>query len=133
MAVFKPFKAIRPRSEHVKAVASRPYDVLNSEEARIESSGNNLSFLHVVKPEIDLPKDTDPYSNEVYEKGKENLVSLRSSGVLIQDDNASYYIYRLTMEGRSQIGLVGCCFLKSILKVLLKNMSLLVLQKKMIE
>ena len=124
MAVFKPFKAIRPRSEHVKAVASRPYDVLNSEEARIESSGNNLSFLHVVKPEIDLPKDTDPYSNEVYEKGKENLVSLRSSGVLIQDDNASYYIYRLTMEGRSQIGLVGCCFFEEYFEGIIKKHEL---------
>ena len=74
MAVFKPFRAIRPSSEHVKAVASRPYDVLNSMEAREEASGNSFSFLHVVKPEIDLPEDIDPYSNEVYKKGRENFI-----------------------------------------------------------
>ena len=110
MAVFKPFKAIRPSPEHVKDVASRPYDVLDSDEAREESSGNNLSFLHVVKPEIDLPVDTNPYSSEVYEKGRVNFNKLRSSGVLMQDEDASFYIYRITMDGRSQIGLVGCCY-----------------------
>ncbi|MBT3666443.1 MAG: DUF1015 domain-containing protein [Opitutae bacterium] len=124
MAVFKPFKAIRPCSDHVKAVASRPYDVLDTDEARVESSGNHLSFLHIVKPEIDLPKDTNPYSNEVYEKGKENFNNLRSSGVFIQDDNASFYIYRLTMEGRSQIGLVGCCFFEEYFEGIIKKHEL---------
>ena len=81
MAVFKPFKAIRPSSDHVKSVASRPYDVLNSDEARKEVEGNDLSFLHVVKPEIDLPKDVDPYSDVVYEKGKENFHNFMSRGM----------------------------------------------------
>ena len=110
MAVFKPFKGIRPTASRVKDVASRPYDVLNSEEARMEARGNDLSFLHVVKPEIDLPKETNPYSAEVYNKGKENFKNLLSNGILFKDENPSYYIYRLTMDGRSQTGLVGCCF-----------------------
>ena len=124
MAVFKPFKAIRPSSEHVKAVASRPYDVLDSDEAREESKGNNLSFLHVVKPEIDLPLETNPYSNEVYEKGRVNFNNLRSSGVLIQDEDSSYYIYRITMEGRSQIGLVGCCYFEEYFEGIIKKHEL---------
>lgn len=124
MAVFKPFKAIRPSSEHVKAVASRPYDVLDSAEAREEVRGNNLSFLHVVKPEIDLPHDTNPYSEAVYEKGKKNFQHLRTSGVLIQDDDRSFYIYRLTMRGRSQIGLVGCCFFEEYYEGVIKKHEL---------
>ena len=124
MAVFKPFKAIRPSSEHVKAVASRPYDVLDSDEAREESKGNNLSFLHVVKPEIDLPLETNPYSKEVYEKGRDNFNNLRSSGVLIQDEAASFYIYRITMEGRSQIGLVGCCYFEEYFEGIIKKHEL---------
>lgn len=124
MAVFKPFKAIRPSPEHVKAVASRPYDVLNSDEARVESYGNNLSFLHVVKPEIDLPLDTNPYASEVYEKGRENFNKLRSSGVLMQDEDASFYIYRITMDGRSQIGLVGCCYFEEYFEGIIKKHEL---------
>ena len=124
MAVFKPFKAIRPSPEHVKVVASRPYDVLDSDEAREESYGNNLSFLHVVKPEIDLPLDTNPYSSEVYEKGRENFNMLRSSGVLMQDEDASFYIYRITMGGRSQIGLVGCCYFEEYVEGILKKHEL---------
>ena len=124
MAVFKPFKAIRPSPEHVKDVASRPYDVLDSDEAREESSGNNLSFLHVVKPEIDLPVDTNPYSSEVYEKGRVNFNKLRSSGVLMQDEDASFYIYRITMDGRSQIGLVGCCYFEEYFEGIIKKHEL---------
>ena len=73
MSVFKPFKAYRPSPEYAKEVASKPYDVLNSKEARIEAEGHEMSFLHVVKPEIDLPEDVDPYSHEVYLKGKANF------------------------------------------------------------
>lgn len=124
MAVFKPFKAIRPSPEHVQEVASRPYDVLDSDEAREESFGNNLSFLHVVKPEIDLPLDTNPYSSEVYEKGRENFNKLRSSGVLMQDEDASFYIYRITMNGRSQIGLVGCCYFEEYFEGIIKKHEL---------
>jgi uncharacterized protein (DUF1015 family) len=124
MAVFKPFKGIRPTASSVKDVASRPYDVLNSEEARMEARGNDLSFLHVVKPEIDLPKETNPYSAEVYNKGKENFKNLLSNGILFKDENPSYYIYRLTMDGRSQTGLVGCCFFEEYFQGTIKKHEL---------
>ena len=124
MAVFKPFRAIRPSSEHVKAVASKPYDVLNSLEAREEASGNSFSFLHVVKPEIDLPEDIDPYSSVVYRKGRENFNDLRQRGVLLQDSDSSFYIYRLTMDGRSQTGLVGCCFFEEYFEGIIKKHEL---------
>ena len=130
MAVFKPFKAIRPSSDHVKSVASRPYDVLNSDEARKEVEGNDLSFLHVVKPEIDLPKDVDPYSDVVYEKGKENFHNFMSLGILAQDSDSSFYIYRLTMDGRSQTGLVGCCFFEEYFDEIIKKHELTRLVKE---
>ena len=124
MAVFKPFRAIRPGADHVKGVASRPYDVLNSNEARHEAEGNDLSFLHVVKPEIDLPVDTDPYSDAVYEKGNVNFQDLISRGILNQDPDSSFYIYRLTMDGRSQTGLVGCCFFEEYFDGIIKKHEL---------
>jgi len=106
MANIKPFKALRPQQSVAAQVASRPYDVLNSEEARTEAAGNPLSFLHITKAEIDLPADTDTHSQAVYEKAKENLGSFRSNGTLIQEEMPCYYIYRLIMNGRSQTGLV---------------------------
>ena len=109
MAIFKPFKAFRPQGSLAQAVASKPYDVLNSAEAKKEAEGNAHSFLRVIKPEIDLPEGTNPYSDEVYEKGRENFLKLCRDGVLSQDSTPSYYLYRLTMNGRSQTGLVGCC------------------------
>jgi uncharacterized protein (DUF1015 family) len=109
MATFKPFKALRPKPEFAKDIASRPYDVLNAAEAKDEAKGNNLSFLRVIKPEIELPEEIDPYDQKVYEKGLENLKKLSSKGYLIKEQKASYYVYRLTMEGREQTGIVGCC------------------------
>ena len=109
MATFRPFRGIRPLSDNVAAVASRPYDVLNSDEARVEAGGNPLSFLHVVKPEIDLPTDVDPYGDEVYAKGRENFGRMLKEGHVKRDEEPSYYLYRLTMDGRSQTGVVGCC------------------------
>jgi len=109
MAIFKPFKAFRPQGSLAQAVASKPYDVLNSAEAKKEAEGNAHSFLRVIKPEIELPEGTNPYSDEVYEKGKGNFLKLCRDGVLSQDSTPSYYLYRLTMNGRSQTGLVGCC------------------------
>ncbi len=109
MAIFKPFKAFRPQGSLAQAVASKPYDVLNSAEAKKEAEGNAHSFLRVIKPEIELPEGTNPYSDEVYEKGRENFLKLCRDGVLSQDSTPSYYLYRLTMNGRSQTGLVGCC------------------------
>ncbi|MFH1322172.1 MAG: DUF1015 family protein [Bacteroidota bacterium] len=108
MAVIKPFKGIRPVMDKAHLVASRPYDVLNSEEARIEAKGNPWSFLHVVKPEIDLPKDTDLYDPAIYNKAKENFERLLKDEVFIQDDNEHLYIYAQTMNGKTQYGLVGC-------------------------
>ncbi len=109
MAVFKPFRAFRPAQDKAKSVASRPYDVLNSNEARIEAEGNPFSFLHVIKPEIGLSEKTNPYSDEVYLKGAEVYNKFKRDGVLIQDHSPSFYIYRLTMDGRTQTGIVGCC------------------------
>ena len=115
MAIFKPFKAFRPQSSIAQAVASKPYGVLDSSEAKAEAEGNPHSFLRVIKPEIELSEETDPYSEEVYEKGRENFLKLRKEGVFKQDSTPSYYLYRLTMNGRSQTGLVGCCELSGIL------------------
>ena len=109
MATFKPFKALRPKPEFAKDIASRPYDVLNAAEAKDEAEGNNLSFLRVIKPEIELPEEIDPYDQKVYDRGLENLKKLFSKGYLIKEQKASYYVYRLTMEGREQTGIVGCC------------------------
>ena len=109
MAIFKPFKGIRPLSSDAHLVASRPYDVLSSSEARIEAEKNNLSFLHVIKPEIGLPSETNPYSEEVYKKGAEVYNNFKERGILSQDAMPSFYIYRLTMNGRTQTGIVGCC------------------------
>ncbi len=108
MITIKPFKGFRPVRDKVPQVASRPYDVLNTEEARAEASENPYSFLHVVKPEIDLPEDTDPYSMEVYEKGRDNFRKLCDEGVFFQDKDDYIYIYRLTMGDHVQNGIVAC-------------------------
>ena len=89
-------------------IASRPYDVLNSDEARQESEGNQYSFLHVVKPEIDLSLDTDHYDPLVYETGKKNLLKLIKDRIFIQDEKPCYYIYAQSLWGKTQYGLVGC-------------------------
>lgn len=108
MAVFRPFKAYRPKPEFAQEVAAKPYDVLNSEEARKEAEGHPNSFLHVGKPEIDLDPSIDIHSAEVYQKGKENLHALIERGVLVEDPEAYLYVYAQTMDGRTQYGLVGC-------------------------
>lgn len=108
MAIIKPFKAYRPKKDIAKQVASRPYDVLNSQEAFVEADGNPYSFLHVTKSEIDLPKNIDIHSNEVYQKAKSNLEKFITDGLLIQDTKPCYYIYAQTMWGKTQYGLVGC-------------------------
>ena len=109
MAIFRPFRGIRPVPDEVAAVAARPYDVLDSAEACEEAAGNPLSFLRVVKPEIELPAETDPYSEEVYAKGRENFLTMVEEGTMFRDDTPSFYLYRLTMNGRSQTGVMGCC------------------------
>lgn len=107
MAIIKPFKGWRPAKELSEKVASRPYDVLNSEEARIEAEGNTVSFLHVCKPEIDLPEDIDHYADAVYAKAVENWKQFMNDGTFTQDADACLYVYQQIMNGHKQIGLVA--------------------------
>lgn len=108
MAIFRPFKAVRPVPEFASKVAALPYDVMNSAEAAEMVKGNPYSFLHVDKAEIDLPEGTDLYSEKVYLKARENMDKLVSDGICKQDEEPKFYIYRQIMNGRSQTGLVGC-------------------------
>lgn len=107
MAIVNPFKALRPQPQFAPKVASRPYDVLNSLEAKIEARGNPHSFLHITKAEIDLPEKTDVHSKDVYDQAKQNLTAFIQRGVLFREDKSCFYIYQLIMNGRSQTGLVG--------------------------
>ncbi|MDF2190734.1 DUF1015 family protein [Paraflavitalea sp. CAU 1676] len=107
MASIQPFKAVRPQPEQASQVASRPYDVLNSKEAREEAAGNASSFLHITKSEIDLPENIDIHTPAVYEKAKENLDAFIQKGILFREEKPCYYIYQLVMNGRSQTGLVA--------------------------
>ena len=106
MITISPFAALRPEVALAKAVASRPYDVLSSKEARTEAQGNPNTFLHITKSEIDLPESFDVHSPEVYEKAKENLAAFMSRNILFQESKPCYYIYELTMNGTAQVGLV---------------------------
>ncbi|GAB2838183.1 DUF1015 domain-containing protein [Ferruginibacter profundus] len=106
MVTIAPFKALRPEAQLAKQVASRPYDVLSSKEAKIEAQGNPASFLHITKSEIDLPETTDIHSQEVYLKAKENLDAFASRNILFRESKPCYYIYQLIMNGKSQTGLV---------------------------
>jgi uncharacterized protein (DUF1015 family) len=99
---------LRPPEEIAHLVASRPYDVLNSEEAREEAKGNEYSLLHIIKPEIDLPADVDVHDPKVYEKARENFTAFREKSWLVQDRNECLYIYGQTMWGKTQYGIVGC-------------------------
>lgn len=106
MAKIKPFKGVRPPRELVTEVASRPYDVLNSEEARIEADGNPKSLYHIIKPEIDFAPGTDEHDPCVYDKAVENFNAFQNNGWLLQDEKEHYYIYAQTMNGRTQYGIV---------------------------
>ena len=108
MAIIHPFKAWRPKSDKVKEIACVPYDVINTEEARELADGLPDSYLHVIRPEIDLPEDIDIYDDRVYEQGAKNLQAMMSDGRLVQEDTPSLYVYRLTMDGRDQTGLFTC-------------------------
>lgn len=124
MAVLKAFKGLRPPKEIVKHLASRPYDVLNSEEAREEAKGNEYSLLHIIKPEIDLPVDIDHYAQEVYDKARDNFEMFRKKGWLVPDDEAYLYIYAQTMNGKTQYGLVGCAAVDDYLNNVIKKHEL---------
>ena len=108
MISISPFKALRPEAQFAKQVASRPYDVLSSKEAKVEAEGNPFSFLHITKSEIDLPVIIDIHSKEVYSKAKENLDAFISRPVLFNESKPCYYIYQLVMNDKSQTGLVCC-------------------------
>ena len=124
MVKIKEFRGLRPVAEMVEDVASPPYDVINSKEARDMVRGKPHSFLHVVKPEIDLPEDISPYDEEVYQKGKENLDRLITDGVLIQDTLPAFYFYRLIMGGITQIGLVASASIEDYENDLIKKHEL---------
>ncbi len=106
MATVKPFRGLRPPRDLVTEVASRPYDVLNSEEARNEAAGNPKSLYHIIKPEIDFEPGTDEHDSRVYDKAVENFKMFQQNGWLVQDDDEHYYIYAQTMDGRTQYGIV---------------------------
>ncbi len=106
MARIKPFKGVRPPKQFVEEVASRPYDVLNSEEARKEAEGNEKSLYHIIKPEIDFEIGFDEHDPAVYDKAVENFKKFQNNGWLVQDDKENYYIYAQTMNGRTQYGFV---------------------------
>lgn len=121
MISIQPFKALRPQAQLAKKVASRPYDVLNSKEAKIEAQGNPSSFLHITKSEIDLPETVDVHSKKVYEKAKENLEAFISRDILFRENKACYYIYQLVMNGKKQTGLVCGSSVKDYEKDLIKK------------
>ncbi len=124
MSTFLPFRAFRPIKEKAKQVASRPYDVLSSEEAREESRDNPYSFYHVIKPEINFPESHDPYAPEIYQKGKENFDKLVRDGILIRDITDQFYVYQLNLNGHEQTGLVGCCSIEDYFKNVIKKHEL---------
>ena len=109
MATIRPFNALRPAAEHAAEVAAVPYDVVNTDEARALASGNPLSFLHVSRPEIDLPAGTPIYSDEVYAKAADNFDALKRECPLQSEETPSLYLYRLIMGNQEQIGVVACC------------------------
>lgn len=128
MVTITPFKALRPEAQYAKLVASKPYDVLSSKEAKVEAQGNPYSFLHITKSEIDLPENTDPYSQKVYGKAKENLEAFISRNVLFKENKPCYYIYQLAMPDRQnkgndhiQTGIVCCSSLDDYEKGLIKK------------
>src|SRR6188768_1709647 len=108
MALLYPFRALRPMPANAAAVSSVPYDVVNTEEARELAAGNPLSFLHVTRPEIDLPPGVDPYSSAVYQRGRENLEQLRRTAPLAVEQSPALYLYRLKMGAHEQTGVAGC-------------------------
>lgn len=121
MAVFRGFKAFRPSKENQALIPALPYDVMNSDEAREMVKDNPLSFLHIDKAEIDLPIGTDLYDMSVYRKAKENLIALENNGDLIQDNEPCLYIYKQIMNGRGQVGIVGCASIDDYINNVIKK------------
>ena len=124
MAILKAFKGLRPPREIVQELASRPYDVLNSEEARTEAKGNPYSLLHIIKPEIDLSPNLDIHSQPVYDKARENFQLFQKNGWLVQDEKDLLYIYAQTMNGKTQYGIVGCASVDDYMNGIIKKHEL---------
>ena len=124
MATIKPFKGLRPPKQFVEEVESRPYDVLDSEEARQEAGDNEKSLYHIIKPEIDFPVGTSEYDPRVYEKAAENFQKFQDKGWLVQDDKEQYYIYSQTMNGKTQYGLVVGAYVEDYLNGTIKKHEL---------
>ena len=124
MATIKPFKGIRPPQNLVERVASRPYDVLNSAEARAEAEGNEMSLYRIIRPEIDFPVGTDEHEPQVYDKAAENFALFRQNGWLVQDEEESYYVYAQTMNGKTQYGLVVGAYVDDYLNGVIKKHEL---------
>ena len=124
MATIKPFKGLRPPQSLVEKVASRPYDVLNSDEARREAEGNEMSLYHIIRPEIDFPVGTDEHDERVYRKAAENFQLWQERGWLVQDKEEHYYIYAQTMNGKTQYGLVVGAYVPDYLNGVIKKHEL---------
>jgi uncharacterized protein (DUF1015 family) len=124
MAIVKPFRGLRPPCTIAKELACLPYDVMNTEEARVMAEGKECSLLHITRSEIDLPDGTDAHSEEVYKKSAENFRKWQNNGWLIQDDDPHFYIYAQTMEGRTQYGIVGCASVDDYLNGIIKKHEL---------
>ena len=124
MATIKPFRGLRPPKELVEKVESRPYDVLNSEEARAEAGDNAMSLYHIIKPEIDFEPGTSEYDPRVYSKATENFEAFQRNGWLVQDKDEHYYIYAQTMNGKTQYGLVVGAYVDDYLNGVIKKHEL---------
>src|SRR6187431_646756 len=108
MATLIPFRALRPTPTDAAQIAAVPYDVVNTDEARVLAEGNPLSFLHVSRAEIDFPPATDPYSDQVYDRAAENFRDLKSRAPLVVEDATAFYVYRLHMGSHAQAGIAAC-------------------------
>lgn len=120
----KPFRGIRPPKELAKQVSSRPYDVLNSDEARAEAAGNEMSLYHIIKPEINFEEGTDEHDERVYKAAREQFDMFREKGWLVQDTEEQYYVYAQTMEGRTQYGLVVAAWVEDYMEGRIKKHEL---------
>ncbi len=124
MATIKPFRGIRPPRQYVEQVESRPYDVLDSEEARAEAGDNEMSLYHIIKPEIDFAPGTSEYDPKVYERAAQNFQKFQDKGWLLQDADEHYYIYAQTMNGKTQYGLVVCAYVDDYMNGVIKKHEL---------
>ena len=124
MAIVKPFKGLRPPKELVEKVESRPYDVLNSQEARLEAGDNEMSLYHIIRPEINFPEGTDEHDPKVYQSAAEQFQKFQDKGWLVQDDKEHYYIYAQTMNGKTQYGLVVGAYVEDYLNGVIKKHEL---------